>query len=90
MSQYRIRVGEVADVRPRWWGKSWQVIYAGTLRDGTISVVVQWALGHNSAAYNLYLHGDQEEFRLPVGTGTLLDSTPTELTFRFELHQPKP
>ena len=33
-------VGEVATVFPRWWGKSWSVIYAGAVSDDGFSLPV--------------------------------------------------
>ena len=83
MAEYRLRVGESAVVRPRWWGKSWAVIYAGTLGSGVRSLVVQWTMGHNSAAYNLFLAPDQREFLTPVGRGSVEWSSPDEIRLQF-------
>ena len=84
MADYSLRLGETAKVRPRWWGKSWTVTYAGVLHDGTYSVVVTWLMGHQSAAYNLFLGRDQREFQLPVGTVRIVELSPDRLRLRFE------
>ena len=89
MREYRLKIGEAATVRPRWWGKSWSVIYAGMLEDGTCSVVVMWTMGYNSAAYNLFLGRAEQEFRLPFGTATVVEPSPGELRFRFDDHAPR-
>jgi hypothetical protein len=81
--EHRIRIGETAKVRPRWWGKSWSVTYAGMPSRDSYSVVVTWTMGHNSAAYNLYLHQDQRQFELPPGMVTVLEQSPEELRLRF-------
>lgn len=84
MSEFRLRVGETVAVRRRWWGTTWSVTYAGTIRDGTYSVAIAWDMGHNSAAYNLYLDREQREFALPVGTAHVMELSPTEIHFRFD------
>jgi hypothetical protein len=86
MREYRLNIGEAAAIRPRWWGKSWSVIYAGMLEDGTCSVVVMWTMGYNSAAYNLYLGRGQREFQLPFGTAAVVELSPNELQLRFDEH----
>jgi len=83
MSEFRLRVGERAAVRPRWWGRSWSVTYAGMFADGTYSFAVTWSAGHNSAAYNLFLGRDQREVRLPVGTLEVSEVSRAEVRFRF-------
>ena len=84
MAEYHLKVGESKVVRPRWWGKSWSVIYAGMLPNGAFSVAIVWTMGHNSAAYNLYLAEDRRDFLLPVGKAEVLDVSPDEMRFRFE------
>jgi len=86
MREYRLKVGETAVVRQRWWGKSWSIIYAGMLEDGTCSVVVVWTMGYNSAAYNLYLSRGERGFRLPFGTAAVVEMSPGELQMRFDEH----
>jgi len=88
MREYRLKVGETAVVRPRWWGKSWSITHAGMLEDGTCSVVVMWTMGYNSAAYNLYLSGGEREFCLPFGTATVVEPSSSELHFRFDERSP--
>jgi len=83
MTEFSVRIGGVAAVRPRWWGKAWSIIYAGMVGEETSSVAVMWTMGYNSAAYNLYLSLDQREFELPIGRVTVSDVSPGELRFRF-------
>jgi hypothetical protein len=83
VNTYHLRIGETAVVRPRWWGKSWSVIYAGVPAEGSVALVVQWSMGHNSAAYDLYLHAGEREFFTPVGRGEVLEATSREIRFRF-------
>ena len=83
MTEFSLKVGESAAVRPRWWGKSWSVIYTGTQADGTCSIAVMWTMGHNSAAYNLYLTEAQREFRLPVGRVQVVEHSAAGVRLRF-------
>ncbi len=82
--EYRLKVGEAATVFPRWWGKSWSVIYGGALADGVVSFAVQWSMGHNSAAYNVYLSREAATFALPVGRVSVTSRSPSEIGIRFD------
>jgi len=84
MAEFRVRLGETAAVRPRWWGKSWSITYAGAPCEGAYSVAVTWTMGNNSAAYNLYLRREQREFALPIGRVRVLEVSPTEIRLQFD------
>ena len=82
--EYCLQVGEAATVFPPWWGKSWTVIHAGAVSDDVVSVAVQGSMGHNSAAYNLFLGRDTDGFALPVGRVRVVSLSPSEIRLRFE------
>jgi len=84
MLDLNLKLGESARVRPRWWGTTWSVIYAGMLRDGTCSFAVTWSLGHASAAYNVFLAPDIRRFVLPFGTIEVFDPSPERVRIRVE------
>ena len=82
--EYRLKLGEVATVFPLWWGTNWSLTCCGMLSDGVVSVAVQWSMGHNSAAYNLFLSPETRPFALPVGRVSVTSRSPSEIGLRFE------
>ena len=78
-----LRLGERTVVRRGWLKKS-RIMFAGELSPGVFSVVAEWTNSHNSAAYNIYFHKDQNEFQAFDRRITILKVNRDELRFRFE------
>ena len=78
-----IRLGEWAILGTGWLQKR-RIMFAGESSPGIYSVVLEWSKSHNSAAYNLYFHKNQNEFPVFNGLITILDVSGQELRFRFK------
>ena len=82
--EHILKLGESVKVGG-WFIADRRIIYAGEVSPGVYSVVAQWSVGYNSAAYNLYFRANQGSFPLFGGRVTVLDASQHELRFRFEM-----
>lgn len=82
--EYTLRVGESGVLRRRFFARSWTVGYAGMPSEKAYSLFVTWSMGHQSAAYNLFLTLDQREVALAGGRLRVLDLSARELRLRFD------
>jgi hypothetical protein len=80
---YTLKVGEHEVVRRRFFGRTWAVAYAGMPTDNTYSLAVTWSVGHQSAAYNLFLPSDQRELPLFSGRMFIEDVSPQRVSLRY-------
>jgi hypothetical protein len=83
-TEYILKVGESAKIKPGLFSTSYSLVYAGMLSDHVYSVVVTWSSGQNSAAYNLYLDKDQREINMMKGRLTVFDVNKSEIRFQFQ------
>jgi hypothetical protein len=82
-SQYSLRVGQTATVRPGFFKATIQVVYSGMPSESTYSVVVVTTAGHHSSAYNLFLSVDQTEFDIPKGRIRVTEVSRDRIRFEF-------
>jgi len=78
-----LRLGEWA-ILERGWLQKRRIMFAGESSPGIYTIVAEWSKSHNSAAYNIYFHKDQNEFPVFNGRITILDVSGRELRFRFK------
>lgn len=76
--------GEVATKRS-FFGRSWEVLYAGMPGERTFSLCVSWAAGYRQAAYNLFFPLEEREVSLPFGKLYVEGVAPQGMRFRLEM-----
>jgi hypothetical protein len=86
--EYTLKLGETVAVRRGWLSRG-RVLFAGEVGQGTYSIVAEWSMAHNSAAYNVYFHKSQREFPLLGGTITVADVSKHEIRFGYS-REPRP
>ncbi len=77
-----MKLGEWVVLEIGWLQKR-RIMFAGESSPEIYSLVLEWTKSHNSAAYNLYFHKNQNEFPVYNGQITVLDVSGHELRFRF-------
>ncbi len=83
-TEYTLRLGESATVRPGFFKAKLEVVFAGAVNNDTYSIAVKWSLGNNSAAYNLYFSDRQRDICLPAGKVVVITVMKDKILFKYE------
>jgi Ni,Fe-hydrogenase III component G len=82
-NEYRLQVGGIAKIKKGFFGKAFELIYAGMPTRDTYSVAVHETEGYGSWAYNLFLHVDRKEFRAGNGRVLVMNVNEKEIYLRY-------
>jgi hypothetical protein len=84
MREYTLKVGQTVPLRKSFFGKTYQIIFAGMPNDSTYTLVITMTYGYNMMAYNLFFRTDQKDIDLKYGRLRVSRVTSREITFVFE------
>lgn len=83
-TEHTLKVGETALLRRSIFSASISVIYAGMPSATAYSIVVKWAYGNQSLAYNLYFSDRQREIVLPKGVLVVINVSREKILFKYQ------
>ena len=83
-TEYTLRLGEFATVRPGLFKAKVEVVFTGMVNDDVYSIAVKWTWSNNSLAYNLYFSSRQREIVLPAGKMTVIDVGREKILFKYQ------
>jgi len=88
LMEYTLKVGQSTPTSPGIFTPSIAVIYAGMASESVYSLVVRWAQGNNSLAYNLFFSDRQLEVYLPKGKIKIINVSRDHLLFKYLKKEP--
>lgn len=82
-TEYSLRLGESASMRTGIFQAGIKIVFAGQVSDSIYSIAIQWKLGNNSLAYNLYFSDRQREILTPSGKITVISVSSGKILFKY-------